>query len=125
MQKTILSFLLGSFILVLLAGCTSDKYAWNNYDDKLYAYYKNPDELEKFAAHLKETIAIGERDDTLPPGIYAEYGYLLYEMQNFSEAIVYFDKERARFPESQFLMAKMINNSQKILENRQIIVVSQ
>lgn len=117
--------ILGSFILVLLTGCTSTKYAWNNYDDKLYAYYKNPNDLEKFSAHLKETIAIGERQNTLPPGIYAEYGYLLYEMQNYSEAIVYFDKERTRFPESQLLMAKMINNSQKMLENRQIMVVSQ
>ena len=117
--------LLSSLFLLLLAGCTTDKYAWNNYDDKLYAYYKNPHEVEQFAAHLKETIALGEKTNNLPPGIYAEYGYLLYEMQNFSEAIVYFDKERARFPESQFLMARMIDNSQKMIDKNQIIVISQ
>ncbi len=117
--------ILGSFLLLLLAGCTTDKYTWNKYDDKLYSYYKNPNEKEKFLAHLKETIALGEQKNNLPPGIYAEYAYLLYEMQNFSEAIIYFQKERDLFPESQFFMAKMIDNSQKMLDKRQIMMLSQ
>jgi hypothetical protein len=122
MKKAVLAL----FAFVALAtGCTSDKYTWNQYDDNLYAYYKNPEQKQKFVEHLKETIALGEAKNNLAPGIYAEYAYLLYEMQNFSEAIIYFQKERDLYPEAQFFMAKMVDNSQKMLNKGQIVVVSQ
>lgn len=112
-------------MLLILGGCTHQKYAWNGYDDNLYAYYQNPQNKQQFIEHLQKTIVLGEQKNNLPPGIYAEYGYLLYENQNFSEAIVYFKKESDLFPESKFFMAKMIDNSQKMLERNQLMVHSE
>jgi hypothetical protein len=88
-------------------------YTWKNYDDKLYQYYKNPSENAKFAEKLKETIVEAEGAGKIPPGIYAEYGYVLYEQGNFVEAAEYFQKEHDKWPESQVFMSKMIINANK------------
>lgn len=98
-------------ILVLLilsvVGCTSSRYAWNGYDEKLYDYYKSPAESEKFIEQLSSIISDGESDNRVPPGIYAEYGYLLFEKGRFSEAEIWFRKEADKWPESRFFMTKM------------------
>ena len=116
MNKSFLKFLP---LLLLVGGCATQKYTWNGYDDNLYAYYKNPANKEKFLQHLKETILIGEQNHNVPLGIYAEYGYLLYENQDFSDAIIYFQKEHDLWPESRFFMEKMIDNAKKMLSKSQ------
>ena len=83
-------------------------YYWGNYENKLYKYYKNPAEVEKMAESLAKIIERGEVDGRVPPGIYAEYGYLLLITGNSGEAITYFEKEKLRWPESSMLMDKMI-----------------
>lgn len=97
------------FAIMLLGGCSSSRYAWNGYDEKLYDYYKSPAEIEKFTELLSDIIKDGELDQRVPPGIYAEYGYLLFERGRFAEAAVWFGKEADKWPESQFFMTKMIN----------------
>ena len=90
-------------------GCgTTTKYHWGNYENSLYRYYKNPAEVEELAEALAEIIAKGERDGRVPPGIYSEYGYLLFISGNTGEAIAYFEKEKNTWPESSVLMDKMI-----------------
>ena len=101
---------------LLLSGCAaSPKYAWNNYDSTLYTYYKNPAEKEKYMERLKTTILKAEKVKKVPPGIYAEYGYMCYENKAFSDAVTYFKKEYDLWPESRILMQKMIDNSNKAL----------
>ncbi len=90
-------------------GCAQSRYLWNGYDDRLYNYYKNPAETEPFIEGLYETILKSEAENRVPPGIYAEYGYMLYERGKFSEAIVWYNKERDKWPESRLLMDKMIS----------------
>ncbi len=90
-------------------GCgPSTKYHWGNYENSLYRYYKNPSEVEEMAEALAEIIEKGERDGKVPPGLYAEYGYLLFVTGNTGEAIAYFEKEKNIWPESSVLMDKMI-----------------
>lgn len=101
--------------LVFLVGCATQRYTWNGYDNSLYAYYKSPAEKERFIERIKETIAKGEQTGKIPPGIYAEYGYLCYEGQNYKDAIIYFQKEHDLWPESQPFMQKMILNAQNML----------
>jgi hypothetical protein len=104
---------------VLLAtamqGCaTPTHYAWGSYDDTLYSHYKNPQEREKFVENLKKVLLESEQDGRkVPPGINAEYGYALYEEGQYTEAVVYFQKERDLWPESRVLMEKMIRNAQR------------
>ena len=100
-------------ILLLIAtsvsGCAKTKYAWNGYDDRLYSYYKTPAESDRFMEALKETIQEAEAENRVPPGIYAEYGYMLYERRKFPDSALWFAKERDKWPESRFFMERMIN----------------
>lgn len=80
-----------------------------------YNHYKNPTKSEQFIEDLRKIIQYGEISGRVPPGIYAEYGYALYEQGNYPEAIEYFKKEQSKWPESDIIMTKMINNAQKII----------
>ena len=60
-------------------------------------------------ASLKTIILAAQQEGkTVPPGIYAEYGYALYEEGNAPEAIKYFERERDTWPESRVFMEKLI-----------------
>lgn len=107
--------LLNIIPLILLVGCASQKYTWHGYDNSLYAYYKSPEDKEKFIERLKEAIVKAEQNGNVPPGIYAEYGYMCYESQNYKDAITYFQKEYDLWPESQVFMQKMILNAKNLL----------
>lgn len=111
-----------SFILIIamcgLTACTTTRYTWENYDRSLYSHYKNPAENEQFVGNLKEIVLAGEQSGKVPPGVYAEYGYVLYEKGQFPEAILYFQKEHDKWPESRALMVKMINNAKARDKNK-------
>jgi len=102
-------------VLMVLSGCggANTHYAWNNYDAELYEHYKDPAQKEVFVQSLKEIIQLAESEGKVPPGIYAEYGFLLYEKGDTAQAVQYYQKEADKWPESKFLMTKMIANTQK------------
>jgi len=106
---------IAAFTLLLpLCGCAAQtQYAWNKYDTKLYSHYKDPSQKEEFAQALKETVEEAESSNRVPPGIYAEYGFLMYEQGNSLQAIQYYQKEADKWPESRAFMTKMINTAQK------------
>ncbi|MDD2897342.1 MAG: DUF4810 domain-containing protein [Desulfuromonadaceae bacterium] len=102
------------FSILLITGCApSSRYVWENYDQKLYDHYKNPAEADLFAEGLKNTIEEGDKSGKVPPGIYAEYGFVLYERGKIQESLIYFQKEHDKWPESRILMSKMVANAQK------------
>jgi hypothetical protein len=89
-------------------------YHWRGYDDGLYRHYRNPQDRAQWVETLRVVILEGEqRGRQVPPGVYAEYGFALYEEGAWPQAIAYFEKERARWPESAVLMDKMIRNAQR------------
>lgn len=96
---------------VSLAGCAKTMYSWNGYDDCLYRHYRNPTERESFGEKLKEIVEEAEAEGKVPPGIYAEYGFFLYEGGDFPQAAAFFAKEQEKWPESAFFMQKMISNA--------------
>jgi hypothetical protein len=97
------------------AGCAPPTmYAWNGYDERLYAHYRNPQDREAWVEGLKISILEAERSgQRVPPGVYADYGFALYEEGRFLEAVGYFRKERDLWPESRLLMEKMIRNAER------------
>lgn len=103
--------LLFTILLIPLAGCATEQYKWGNYETALYQYYKNPGDLDGFAEELTEMIEKGEPEDRVPPGVYAEYGYVLYVQEKNEEAISYFKKEKNKWPESKHLMDIMIETA--------------
>jgi hypothetical protein len=99
-------------LMTALAACASPApqpmYAWGSYSPALLSYYKKPGELAQFAEHLQVSLAVAEAANKVPPGLYAEVGYVMLEMGKRDEAITFFGKERDRWPESGALMTKLI-----------------
>jgi len=99
------------------AGCASrgTLYHWGDYDEALYRHYRRPQDREEWVESLKTAVLAAEREGRkVPPGLYAEYGYALYEEGVFPQAIVYFQKEREEWPESRLFMEKMIRNAERM-----------
>jgi hypothetical protein len=99
-----------AFIIALSAGCASSTlYRWGDYDEALYQHYRHPEDRQQFVESLTRIILDNEqRGARMPPGAYAEYGWALYEEGRGPDAIKYFEKESALWPESRVLMQKMI-----------------
>lgn len=101
-----------SLLCVFLAtGCASSMYGWGGYETSLYKHYKDPADQEQFARTLEKIIERGEQKGRVPPGIYAEYGYLLMVQGRAGEAVMFFEREKALWPESTHLMDVMIGNA--------------
>ncbi len=98
------------FFTLLLAGCTPpDLFYWGGYEDSLYERYVEND-TGQTEAHLQESIAEAQRgNQRVPPGLYADYGFMLYKHGDKSAAINFFDKEKKLYPESSLLMTKLID----------------
>ena len=107
-------------IATVLTGCAAPtKYSWGNYERSLYQYYKNPVKADELANVLQETIQSAEQTQkVVPPGIYAEYGYLLVQQGKAKEAVPYFEKEKAKWPESTYLMDSMIQMASNNRKNQ-------
>ena len=109
MSRTLLAALAAAALAA--SGCAGKvtTYRWGNYDEILYSHYKAPQERQAYVAGLKTIILAAQQEGkTVPPGIYAEYGYALYEEGNAPEAIKYFERERDTWPESRVFMEKLI-----------------
>ena len=96
-------------LIISLIGCGAhSRYNWNNYDTKMYQHYKNPAERDEFVQALKEILDNAEPEGNVPPGIYAEYGFVMYEQGNNQQAVIYYQKEANKWPESRAFMTKLI-----------------
>lgn len=100
--------------LTLSACAEKSLYYWGNYNGQLLSYYKNPGEQEKFASKLLEIIKKSEEKNQVPPGLYAEYGYMMLQAGSSEEATIYFAKERDKWPESNILMTRLIDRLGKV-----------
>jgi len=99
-------------VLALGLGCAAPKarYDWEGYDDHLYALMKDPGGLEAYGKALKKQVDRHPDNKRLPPGIHAEYGYVLYTTGHKPEAVAQFTREKALWPESAQIMNRMIEN---------------
>jgi len=96
------------FLLLSPGGCAKQVFYWGGYENCLYSQYFKEDPDQAFAV-LAQTVAQAEKGEhRLAPGLYAEYGFLLYQRGNASQAAVYFQKEAEAFPESATLMNTLI-----------------
>lgn len=107
-----------SFIALLAVSCTTTKklYSWYDYQEDYYHYLKNADKesMEELIATYDKIIA--EQKETrgvVPPGIYADYGYLLMENGKASEAKAMFAKEIELYPESEVFIGSIMKRFEK------------
>lgn len=97
-----------AFLPFLQACAPKPLYQWGGYDQCVYAYCYSADP-EKAYAILSAAVTNAESNNLrLAPGLYAEYGYLLYQRGEMALAAEYFQKEAVAFPESEILMNKLI-----------------
>jgi len=94
----------------VVAACSAKtQYEWGDYNKALLSYYKNPQEVAEFSEKLRESVEEAEGAGKVPPGLYAEYGYALLELGDEQAALAYFAKEQETWPESAYLMTKVIS----------------
>lgn len=98
-------------LLALVAGCATrhQHYEWGDYDPSLYGYYKNPSKAGELEVTLAAVIDAAAKNHTpVPPGIYAEYGYLQLQQGKSAQALDLFKQEESHWPESKVFMDRMI-----------------
>jgi len=110
----------GVFFTVLCclisAGCAPKKiYYFGNYSSTLYSFEKNQTD-ELLLKHQQELETIITKSETknlpVPPGIYAELGYINLKSNNSKEAIRLFQAESQLYPESKHLMDRLIESAE-------------
>jgi hypothetical protein len=109
MRKVI--FILGT--VLLLSSCTVQKplYSWAKYETASYNYLKNSDEkstqalIENYQKIIENQT--GSRN-VPPPGIYADYGYVLLQVGKTSEGKALLIKETELYPESKFFIDRIL-----------------
>jgi len=106
--------LLIAFACLVLTSCGSTQlYSWYDYEDVTYKYSKVPDDKlqEKVLAQYEKMInKQREKRGVVPPGLYAEYGYMLCKMERVSEGLEYLKKEIALYPESEVYISRIIKS---------------
>lgn len=91
-------------------------YYFGNYSESLYQYEKNQTQasLLNHTTELQRIIKKSKRLDLpVPPGIYAELGYIKLKANKKEEAIFFFSAEAALYPESKLFMDRLIFLAQK------------
>ena len=115
--RAVVMIALVGFTLQAVACAAPTRYYWGDYENRLLAAYKNPQEEAAFATHLRLIIdEAKKKDKRVPPGIYAEYGYSLYRAGDSESAAIYFQQEADAWPESSALMLRLINRMKQLSE---------
>ena len=111
--------LLGLFLtILLLTSCTTTTslYSWGNYVDASYIYYtKQTREAAEALLKRYQNIINKQKGSrkVVPPGIYAEYGFMLIQTGKRDEGIINLKKEIELYPESKVFIERIINQAEK------------
>jgi hypothetical protein len=107
--QTLLQWFFSALIASALGGCaTPSIYHWGEFEAGLNERYVNQNDSEA-DVYLFETISTAEQQHLrVPPGAYADYGFVLFRRGDRQGAITYFEKEKQTFPESSAFMNKLI-----------------
>lgn len=111
--------LVGFALGLLCTGCATPRqpmYAWGNYSDSLYQSKKNetPETYEQHVQVLEKIVTESNtRNLRVPPGVYAELGYVYASRNNPGKAIELFRLEKQTYPESTLLMDRLIGRAEK------------
>ncbi len=92
-----------------VAACAQpSQYYWGNYSQALYNFYEDPTRRTDYQIALADLVEEAGTDKRVPPGIFAEIGFMELQDGNAETARQYFERERAAWPESAVLMDRMI-----------------
>ena len=102
-------------ISIFFAGCAPKQaYYFGNYSKTLYALekYQNEETLIRHKQELEKIISESQVQNlAVPPGIYAELGYIYLKENKSKEAVTLFETESQLYPESKHLMDRLIQSA--------------
>lgn len=109
--------LIGGCILAL-SSCTSTRsmYSWYNYEDITYKYSKASTaelQVKLLEEYKKITVNQNGLRGVVPPGLYAEYGFLLYKTGKNDEGLSFLKEEIKIYPESEKYVSRIIKQLEK------------
>lgn len=114
MKNSLVISLLGGLLLTSCAPQTL--YTWNNYSNATYNYVKTKSEADRkkliatYESIIKSQSGLRK---CVPPGIYADYGFLMIEMGQQEKGVALLQKEIDLYPESKPLIERIINQTKK------------
>ena len=111
-------FLLAAFAIASICSCTTTTqlYSWYDYENITYQYNKRrTEELQGkvLAQYKKLTEKQNGARGVVPPGLYAEYGYLLYMTGKQDEGLRFMKEEIRLYPESEVYISRIIKQLEK------------
>lgn len=118
MNRKILKVAAFALCLSAVASCTSTKslYSWYDYENATYTYSKKATP-ELYTKMISEYAKMTEKQKgtrgVVPPGLNAEYGYLLYKEGKKEEGLKYLNKEIELYPESKSYISRIIKQIEK------------
>ncbi|MGH7407558.1 MAG: DUF4810 domain-containing protein [Candidatus Methylomirabilales bacterium] len=111
---------LRSFALLVflgLAACAPPPlFYWGQYEESLYKRHRDPSDQGQAEAFKMLELTIQEaeaKNSRVPPGVYADYGYLLFKQGKADDAVVFFRKEAETYKESKHLMDSLISRIER------------
>ncbi len=104
-------------VALLAMSCASTGlYSWYSYQEDYYHYLKNSDK-DSLAALTKTYEKIIEKQyatrGTVPPGIYADYGWMLLQSGKTNEGKAMLAKEIELYPESEVFVGSILKRYAK------------
>ncbi|MBZ2170561.1 DUF4810 domain-containing protein [Nitratidesulfovibrio sp. SRB-5] len=112
--RTVQLALLAAAVCILCTGCAKradSMYCMDNYSSTLYACRKNPaqEQQDKHVKAMEDIVAKSEqRNLRVPPGIFAELGYVHLKAGQMAEARKYFEAENRLYPESKVFTTRLL-----------------
>ena len=102
-----------NIIIALLSGCAAPTslYTWSNYSTLAHNYLKNSDETSTTKLFNGYDEVINNQRGTrsaVPPGIYADYAFLLLEQGKVERAREMLNKEMTLYPESKVFIEHIL-----------------
>lgn len=107
-----------SMSVILLTACSVQKplYTWGNYTNTSYNYLKNSDEKSTEDLIKSFKVIIEKQKGSrgiVPPGIYADYGFILLQNNKIEEGKAMLLKEIALYPESKVFIDRILKMTEK------------
>ena len=103
-MKKVLLVVFSASLVMLLASCgTTKMYSWYDYQEDYYNYVKKSDKESMENLIKTYDMIISKQTESrgiVPPGIYADYGYLLLQNGKTKEGKAMLEKEVELYPES-------------------------
>jgi len=99
--------------VVFTVACTTQKplYVWQNYDTSSYNYLKDANEASvQQLINTYENLINNEKGarGVLPPGVYADYGFILLQLNQTEKGKMMLQQEVALYPESKVFIERVL-----------------